>query len=26
VASISRVAPGPSGPVLVTFNETGHLR
>jgi broad specificity phosphatase PhoE len=26
VASISRVAPGLSGPVLVTFNETGHLR
>ena len=26
VASISRVAPGPSGPVLVTFNETEHLR
>jgi broad specificity phosphatase PhoE len=26
VASISRVAAGPAGPVLVTFNETGHLR
>ena len=26
VASICRVAPGPSGPVLVSFNETGHLR
>ena len=26
VASICRVAPGPAGPVLVTFNETGHLR
>jgi broad specificity phosphatase PhoE len=26
VASISRLGPGPSGPVLVTFNETGHLR
>ena len=25
VASISRVAAGPSGPVLVSFNETGHL-
>ncbi len=26
VASICRVAPGPAGPVLVTFNEAGHLR
>jgi broad specificity phosphatase PhoE len=26
VASISRVGLGPSGPVLVSFNETGHLR
>ncbi|HSO96003.1 MAG TPA: histidine phosphatase family protein [Acidimicrobiia bacterium] len=26
VASISRLATGLSGPVLVTFNETGHLR
>ncbi len=26
VASISRVGPGPSGPVLVSFNDTGHLR
>jgi broad specificity phosphatase PhoE len=26
VASISRLAPGPNGPVLVSFNETGHLR
>jgi broad specificity phosphatase PhoE len=26
VASISRVGPGPSGPVLISFNDTGHLR
>ena len=26
VASISRVGPGPSGPVLLAFNDTGHLR
>ncbi len=26
VASISRLAPGPSGPTLVAFNDTGHLR
>ena len=25
VASITRIAPGPDGPVLLTFNETGHL-
>ena len=26
VASICRLGPGPLGPVLVSFNETGHLR
>jgi broad specificity phosphatase PhoE len=26
VASISRVGRGPSGPVLISFNDTGHLR
>ncbi|HZP29700.1 MAG TPA: histidine phosphatase family protein [Acidimicrobiia bacterium] len=26
VASITRLTPGPDGPVLLTFNETGHLR
>ena len=26
VASISRLTLGPAGPVLVAFNETGHLR
>jgi len=26
VASICRIGDGPAGPVLVTFNETGHLR
>jgi broad specificity phosphatase PhoE len=26
VASISRLARGPSGPTLVAFNDTGHLR
>jgi broad specificity phosphatase PhoE len=25
-ASITRLTPGPDGPVLLTFNETGHLR
>ncbi len=25
VASITRITPGPDGPVLLTFNETGHL-
>jgi len=25
-ASITRITPGPDGPVLLTFNETGHLR
>jgi broad specificity phosphatase PhoE len=25
-ASITRISPGPDGPVLLTFNETGHLR
>jgi broad specificity phosphatase PhoE len=26
VASITRLTPGPDGPVLLTFNETGHLQ
>jgi broad specificity phosphatase PhoE len=26
VGSISRLSPGPSGPTLVAFNDTGHLR
>jgi hypothetical protein len=26
VASISRLGHGPSGPVLVGFNDTSHLR
>jgi broad specificity phosphatase PhoE len=26
VASICRLGPGPLGPVLIAFNETGHLR
>ncbi len=26
VASFTRLGPGPDGPVLLSFNETGHLR
>jgi probable phosphoglycerate mutase len=26
VASVSRLVAGPNGPVLLSFNETGHLR